>query len=134
MLFWNSLFHVFSVSLAAPYIVSISPTRYTAPGLTLTLECEVWGFPLPTVIWLRSIHSGSRLIPRGTVREIPINETVIISQLIFSSVTVDDEGIYTCNASNPLGEDSDEVEVIVAGERFHLLLTYMIYIYTYSTT
>lgn len=109
--------------LAAPNIISISPTTQTSPGEDVTLECVVIGFPSPNITWTRdsiSFIEGllAPVVPaRGSVMNSQINDTTIRSVLLISHITSDDAGIYTCVATNSEGVDYDEVEVIVAGEK-----------------
>ena len=83
-------------------------------GSNYTLFCEVTippfssttGVSVPVVIWTRPSGNSDRPLVENSV------------QLLFSPVTSDDDGVYTCTAhyfvngiSSPQGSDSHEVSV-----------------------
>lgn len=69
-------------------------------GHPVELLCVVQGFPEPTLTWTKDGRSYP-LSPDGS--------------LVLSHVGLDDEGTYTCTASNAAGEDEAQVQLLVQG-------------------
>ncbi len=73
---------------------------------TASFQCEVTGNPEPKVTWLRqnsSLVADKRVVPsRGG--------------LMITDVTSQDEGEYTCEAENILGESSASFTLTVQCE------------------
>ena len=69
-------------------------------GGTAMFNCSLEGVPQPSVNWLfngASLSSGDKYA---------IMSTATFSSLTISNVSPDDEGSYTCNATNDRGSDS----------------------------
>ena len=81
-------------------------------GSWTDLTCNVSGYPKPSVTWAREgapiNMSNPRylILPSGSLR--------------IYGVTPSDSGIYSCEASNPLGKARHPVELSVQGERSDL--------------
>ena len=81
-------------------------------GSWIELKCNVSGYPKPSVSWLRegvAIDTNNPrylILPSGSLR-------------IFG-VTPSDSGIYSCEASNPLGHARHPVELSVQGRKMNL--------------
>ena len=74
---------------------------------TLTLVCEVFGAPLPTVQWSA---------PEGTQYSITTGETEnysVVSTLEVDSATVSDGGDYICTGTNGVGNVTVEASASV---------------------
>lgn len=69
-------------------------------GHQVELACVVVGVPEPTVSWTKDN------------RNFPVSHD---GTLILRDVKLDDEGIYTCTASNTAGQDQAQVKVQVQG-------------------
>ena len=98
-----------------PSSVSLSPETTGVQGRLLTLDCGPTGQPQPTVTWLRG----------GDI--IQTNARVSVSaqgSLIFSPVFSTDASVYTCIATNIVGNSSATTTLIVQGRpmRFTVLL------------
>ncbi len=67
-------------------------------GDTLSLSCTVTGYPLPIVTWFKDT------IPykQGNISITNIDDTTVSSSLELSGVSLDEAGVYYCNASNDL--------------------------------
>uniref|UniRef100_A0A8C4YVD5 Hemicentin-2 n=1 Tax=Gopherus evgoodei TaxID=1825980 RepID=A0A8C4YVD5_9SAUR len=76
---------------------------------TLTLECESWAVPKPTIQWYKDgqlLESDSHL------------QVLSAGQLLrISPARVSDSGRYTCIATNPVGEDDKDFNVHIQGEK-----------------
>ena len=81
-------------------------------GSKATLYCDVTGNPVPFVAWINA---------SGIVLQ---NSTNITSYTILE-VTRNDEGNYTCKASNTVGEDIGSTGILDVQCRF--LLTFRAY-------
>ena len=93
--------------LAKPNIT----TRPKQPGPAtkgdmIQLQCLAHGTPKPEIIWVKK-NSG---------------RAVIGSNFILESALPEDSGIWTCRASNLMGTDTADVEIIVASEWFYILV------------
>lgn len=78
------------------------------PGDTFNVSCElVVGTPTPVITWSR----GGGHLPVTSPRAY-----VIGSRLIVTSLQVDDGDVYTCTASNVVGEDYRVFRLVVEGE------------------
>ncbi len=88
--------HIILLTLALPNIIStaMDPTNPVA-GDTLRLECVVTGVPLPVVTWTKDSLSLTSSMNINLVFN-PGGRAV----LIINSVSVEDSGVYICNATN----------------------------------
>ena len=73
-------------------------------GLPYNLSCEVSGDPVPSVSWIKVSNDEHRV---GTI-------------LNFTSISRDDAGSYTCEASNRCGKDSKTASINVFC-KYHIL-------------
>lgn len=99
---------------------------------TVTLVCEVFGVPLPTVMWS---------VPEGTEVGISSMERAnysLASTLEINSVTLSNEGDYICTATNGVRNVTVEASAFVyvqgtclCGNSRHIIYTsyqcYMLY-------
>ena len=70
-------------------------------GDSVSINCSASGRPLPSLSWYKD-EVQLDISGRITITDYVINFTHIDSVLTVSSVTYDDEGVYTCNATNTL--------------------------------
>ena len=90
-----------------PQIVAKSPVNITQKVETnVTLVCTVIADPNPIITWKRTDPGG---------KFIKISDTSDISEGNYSiyNARVEDSGIYLCNATNTLGYDFYNTEVII---------------------
>ena len=82
-------------------------------GNTVTLVCQVIGFPESDIYWMAQesllLGNQSRIMRNSAVE--------FTSYLTLENVMLDNNGNYSCYANNSFGTDSDTVEVIVSGEK-----------------
>ncbi|XP_022257107.1 Down syndrome cell adhesion molecule homolog [Limulus polyphemus] len=65
-------------------------------GETVTFRCSAWGFPKPSISWMKQEVKGNFVqVPKGSESE----DTFIIED-----VSQDDAGLYTCLVTNGIGE------------------------------
>ena len=72
------------------------------------LNCNVSGYPKPTITWLRADTPIDMSNPKYVV--------LPSGSLRISGLTPADSGIYSCEASNPLGKARHPVELSVQGK------------------
>lgn len=66
----------------------------------IQLQCFAYGTPKPEIIWVKK-NSG---------------RAVIGSNFVLESALPEDTGNWTCRASNVMGTDTADVEIIVASK------------------
>ena len=80
------------------FLNKVNATIMASAGQNITLVCNTEGLPLPNVTWFKD---GYKVKPSGTI---DIQETKgdrnINSTLSLFNVTLSDEGVYWCNATN----------------------------------
>lgn len=94
------------ISLDEP-AVSLLPYLNATQGSVIMLNCEVTGYPDPTVTWYKD---GSLLATDDRV--MVHNDSVVVINNAFST----DSGIYTCSAANVAGNSSASTELTVLGK------------------
>ena len=72
------------------------------------LKCNVSGYPKPTITWLRAGTPIDTSNPRYVV--------LPSGSLRIYGLALADSGIYSCEASNPLGKARHPVELSVQGK------------------
>lgn len=81
-----------------PEMVTSRSWIHTAPGHRVQIDCRVSADPQATVTWLKgevSIHLDNRVVTMGDGDK---------HTLLIRNVQRSDFGIYTCRASNELGQ------------------------------
>ncbi len=100
-----------------PDIPDVSTTQlstvFVPLGTNVSLLCDYDAVPEPEVTWcyeggeLEGLTSGSR------------------SELVLTALREDESGVYTCTASNLLGQDSVNIMVAVQGGTVNMLTPVM---------
>lgn len=86
---------------AKPNITTRPPKSYTATkGDSILLQCSAQGTPKPEIIWAKK-NSG---------------RAIIGSHFILENALPEDTGNWTCRASNFMGTDTADVEIVVASK------------------
>ena len=83
-----------------PSSITIIPDQNITEGENLTVTCEAFGTPSPTVSWIK-VSSGQRT--DGNV-------------LQFTNINKSQAGDYRCEASNECGNSSELVKINVQCE------------------
>ena len=96
------------ISTAQPTIVADSASLVVTEGSMVALMCTATGDPDPVQSWSRN---GSPLMTGGRY-QISGNGSVLTVQQVNEA---QDEGVFTCHASNSAGSDSDTVTLSVQG-------------------
>ncbi|KAK6306587.1 hypothetical protein J4Q44_G00235120 [Coregonus suidteri] len=97
------------LTILAPPSVRLWPPVVMVPvGAQVVFHCQVWGNPLPFIVWSkqgRSMQTGGK-----------IAVGVRNATLYILSVRSYDEGTYTCEASNTVGRERSTATLRVAAE------------------
>ncbi len=95
----------------------MEPTNPVA-GDTLRLECVVTGDPTPVVTWIKDdVSLSSSSSPQISITISPDGMAV----LSISSITVEDSGVYLCNATNIASNDFQRFNVQIGGKDTNLM-------------
>ncbi|XP_023343455.1 lachesin [Eurytemora carolleeae] len=101
----------------APSVLPLRETVKQYPGFSVSMSCKVTSLPVPLIRWYKIQSSADESTP--AVQYIPViiqsnnnisihlddyKDGMIISRLQFLSVSAQDYGTYSCNASNLLGK------------------------------
>ena len=110
-----SLNHLSSLYTAAPVIDTPSSSTVTVNvGDPFTLSCTSRGSPPDTFTWRKD--NGSVL--QSNTTPVSYTNAIAIFRANYSidSVTTSDNGTYTCTVTNPIGNDSATITVVVIGK------------------
>ena len=114
-LYISSLNHLSSLYTAAPVIDTPSLSTVTVNvGDPLTLSCTSQGSPPDTFTWRKD--NGPVLQSTTTPVTYNDNSAVFRADYSIDNVTTNDSGTYTCNVTNPIGNDSATITIKVTGE------------------
>lgn len=81
-------------------------------GETQRFECQVVGFPTPTITW----YKDETEISDNIRYQIDYNEEQGTIALIIRNVTLADEGLYQCKAENSEGYATTTAYLVVKGQ------------------
>nr|XP_058955513.1 immunoglobulin superfamily member 10-like isoform X3 [Pocillopora verrucosa] len=82
-----------------PVVEIVPPALSTLKGVTASFTCNVKGFPLPNIVWMKQTGLGESEISASGVN-VQINSHNDSSQLIVQNTSTTDSGYYICKASN----------------------------------
>ncbi|XP_017573536.2 hemicentin-1 isoform X3 [Pygocentrus nattereri] len=91
--------------LVPPSILAGPRVMKVQVGHSVDLPCVAQGVPVPSVSWLKN---STTLVPDGARYRLSTDGTLTLRQL-----TVPDEGVYTCVASNIAGQDEASIQLQV---------------------
>lgn len=96
------------LSTAVPPSIHAGPrVMKVQVGHPVELPCVVKGFPKPVLIWTKD------------GRRYPVSPD---GSLALTNVGLDDEGTYTCTATNTAGRDEAQIQLVVQGWQLTVLL------------
>ena len=116
-LYISSLNHLLSLYTAAPVIDTPSSSTVTVNlGDPLTLSCTSQGSPPDTFTWRKD--NDPTVLKSTNITAVDYTSTSAVFRADYSidSVTRSDSGTYTCNVTNPIGNDIATITVKVTGE------------------
>lgn len=111
----HTSFHTFSYLAPQPppskphFTSRLEPEQNLQSGEPLALKCKVGGYPPPKITWFKD---GAPL-----KNELPyeISNRGGESLLTIPQTEEEDGGVYTCQASNPSGQETSSSNVSVSG-------------------
>ena len=106
LMFLQELTKTILLVLASPKIFGLPKLLTKLKGSTVSLGCLAKGFPYIDYKWIK--QEPSKRLTR------PISG----ASLVLTNVTENDEGVYTCVATNAVGNKSFDVRLNVQSEYF----------------
>ena len=77
-----------------------------------SITCTATGYPVPDIVWLNndgSVVDKNRLVPSIMATGAGNTSSMSVSMIVRRG----DSGVYTCQASNFLGNDSSTINITV---------------------
>ncbi|XP_076811093.1 roundabout homolog 2-like isoform X2 [Clavelina lepadiformis] len=99
---------------AEPELIEVASDTTVQVGETVSLPCRAGGDPPPTVYW-RKLHGKEGMFSGRSYQDGHI--IVADGTLTIYSVHTQDQGTYTCEALNPVGSNSAQVQLTVLPRR-----------------
>ncbi|XP_029939296.1 palladin isoform X2 [Salarias fasciatus] len=97
-----------------PHFLQAPGDLIVQEGRLCRMDCKVSGLPTPDLIW----QLNGQTIRPDSAHKMLVRENGVHS-LVIEPVTSRDAGIYTCIASNRAGQNSFNLELIVAAKEIH---------------
>ncbi|XP_038572467.1 palladin isoform X2 [Micropterus salmoides] len=97
-----------------PHFLQAPGDLIVQEGRLCRMDCKVSGLPTPDLIW----QLNGQTIRPDSAHKMLVRENGVHS-LVIEPVTNRDAGIYTCIASNRAGQNSFNLELIVAAKEMH---------------
>ncbi len=98
--------------LVSPGITAAPSDADLSPGASTTLQCQVSGFPHPHTTWRRT-DPVSRA--REELDIVGPTHIQLSTGLMLLNVSIDDSGVYECEASNAIGSSMEQATVRIQG-------------------
>ena len=116
-LYISSLNHLSSLYTASLVIDTPSSSTVTVNvGSSLTLSCTSRGSPPDTFTWRKDNNSTVLQSTSITAVDHTKSSAVFRADYSIDNVTTSDSGTYTCNVTNPIGNDNTTIKVDVIGK------------------
>ncbi|XP_031724120.1 palladin isoform X2 [Anarrhichthys ocellatus] len=103
-----------------PHFLQAPGDLIVQEGRLCRMDCKVSGLPTPDLIW----QLNGQTIRPDSAHKMLVRENGVHS-LVIEPVTSRDAGIYTCIASNRAGQNSFNLELIVAAKEMHKTPTFV---------
>ncbi|XP_030627026.1 palladin isoform X2 [Chanos chanos] len=103
-----------------PHFLQAPGDLIVQEGKLCRMDCKVSGLPTPDLIW----QLNGQTIRPDSAHKMLVRENGVHS-LVIEPVTSRDAGIYTCIASNRAGQNSFNLELIVAAKEMHKAPTFI---------
>uniref|UniRef100_A0A3Q3W8G6 Palladin n=1 Tax=Mola mola TaxID=94237 RepID=A0A3Q3W8G6_MOLML len=97
-----------------PHFLQAPGDLIVQEGRLCRMDCKVSGLPTPDLVW----QLNGQTIRPDSAHKMLVRENGVHS-LVIEPVTSRDAGIYTCVASNRAGQNSFNLELIVAAKEMH---------------
>jgi len=96
-----------------------------ALGETQRFECQVIGFPTPSIRWFKDevdITDNERY-------HVDYEQELGVITLVIRNVTLTDEGLYQCRAENSEGYATTTAYLVVKGPPYYSVLYYILLLF-----
>ncbi|KAM9479252.1 palladin isoform 4-T6 [Salvelinus alpinus] len=103
-----------------PHFLQAPGDLIVQEGKLCRMDCKVSGLPTPDLIW----QLNGQTIRPDSAHKMLVRENGVHS-LVIEPVSSRDAGIYTCIASNRAGQNSFNLELIVAAKEMHKAPSFM---------
>ncbi|XP_056134006.1 palladin [Lampris incognitus] len=103
-----------------PHFLQAPGDLIVQEGRLCRMDCKVSGLPTPDLIW----QLNGQTIRPDSAHKMLVRENGVHS-LVIEPVSSRDAGIYTCIASNRAGQNSFNLELIVAAKEMHKAPTFI---------
>ncbi|XP_076873650.1 palladin isoform X2 [Brachyhypopomus gauderio] len=103
-----------------PHFLQAPGDLIVQEGKLCRMDCKVSGLPTPDLIWQVNGHT----IRPDSAHKMLVRENGVHS-LVIEPVTNRDAGVYTCIATNRAGQNSFNLELIVAAKEMHKAPTFI---------
>ncbi|XP_043074950.1 palladin isoform X6 [Puntigrus tetrazona] len=97
-----------------PHFLQAPGDLIVQEGKLCRMDCKVSGLPTPDLVW----QLNGQIIRPDSSHKMLVRENGVHS-LVIEPVTSRDAGVYTCIASNRAGQNSFNLELIVAAKEMH---------------
>ncbi|XP_057208734.1 palladin isoform X2 [Triplophysa rosa] len=97
-----------------PHFLQAPGDLIVQEGKLCRMDCKVSGLPTPDLVW----QLNGQTIRPDSSHKMLVRENGVHS-LVIEPVTCRDAGVYTCIASNRAGQNSFNLELIVAAKEMH---------------
>ena len=97
-------------------MVELSSNKSVIEGNTMTITCEAFGYPPPTVVWNRINGNLSDRVSVSDSVSVPTgygNVTRVSVNLTITNAFREDTGVYICSANNSIGSDNSNINITV---------------------
>ncbi|PIK44634.1 hypothetical protein BSL78_18515, partial [Apostichopus japonicus] len=111
-------FTSYSIEVKYPATITslyATPSEFVAIHDNVNLSCAASGFPLPTLYWSKQQVGGNDIWLEVTtaIPGIPLNGTAASISILINDIQVADVCRYRCIASNRIGLDEKDINLIV---------------------
>ena len=82
----------------------------------MTITCDAFGYPPPTVVWNRINGNLSDRVSVSDSVSVPTgygNVTRVGVNLTITNASREDTGVYICSANNSIGSDNSNINITV---------------------
>ena len=120
----------FCICVGTPVIIDPPKDQSIHLSTETSFTCTAVGYVRPKVEWFKNYNilnnqtlgatKFRRFIYTTKIGDCSTSECGVISTVMISNVTSDDVGIYTCNASNPVGYAIESAQLKIGNLRVYI--------------
>ena len=94
----------------------------------ITITCETFGYPPPTIVWSRNNGALSDRVSVSNIDSVPTgngNVSRVSVNLTITNTSREDTGVYTCFANNSISSDNRNIIITVQCKAVLLAMYFM---------